>query len=44
MELGFSRARALRGGVQRWRELGYPLAPLPPLAVPAVPAPALRAG
>jgi 3-mercaptopyruvate sulfurtransferase SseA len=40
--MGFSRVRALRGGVQRWRELGYAMAPLPPVVVSV--APALRTG
>jgi rhodanese-related sulfurtransferase len=29
IDLGFPRARALRGGVSAWRAAGNPLAPLP---------------
>jgi len=38
IELGFRRARALRGGIQGWRVAGNPLAPLAqplPSPVPA---------
>ena len=44
IELGYLRARALRGGVQRWRALGFPLAPAPVVPLPLPAAPALRPG